>query len=1051
MRSARWLLLLLPLFAPGAPVEGQPSPKPADPPAPAGYHRVTLGKHTFTLPKGFTIELVAESPQVERPVVASFDGKGRLFVADSSGDNSKPADQLKNPTHRVVMLESTKKDGKFDKSTVFADKLSFLQGCLWHNGSLYVATPPTIQKLTDTDDDGKADKRETWFDGGVLTGCANDVHGPYPGPDGRLYWTKGAFAKQQVVLRGGKTFTTRAAHIYRAKPDGSEIEVVMTGGMDNPVDVAFTPAGETFFTTTFFQHPANGKRDGIVHATYGAVYGKDHDVVADQPWAYPTLNEPMTHLGPAAPSGLHCYRSGAFGEDYSGNLFVAQFNLAKVSRHVLKPHGSTYRTEDSDFVVSDNRDFHPTDVIEDADGSLLVIDTGGWYKLCCPSSVMEKKDVLGAIYRVRLDHQKPGGRAARKPVDWKKVSTNGLVYGFLRDGAYALRRDNDWAPFAELASRGKEAVEGMTELLNDPNADNEHTWHVLLAVAADINSPEARGLVRKVLGEIPKKTLLGADVQSRIHLAAVRTAGLVRDKGAVELVLKGLEHKSLVHRRVAAEALGRIGDETAIPAILDALGSEPMDVPLQTALTRALIDIGDPVHVKAGLKRGGLANLAALIALSQIDPKSLKFEEVLQPHHAVDPVRRRAAVRIAKLDPKFSELLGWRAWLDGDDETLLLCVHNHAVLDGIVKYLTDDSRPLALDRCQQLLALLTRAKMPAPPESAKQLIRQLSVWKSHLADVALAAKAMGAEKWADDDLKKALAAVAKDDKQSDAVRLSALSVTPKAMDDTLFAFTLERLKSTQPAALRGLAAEVLGKADLSAKQLTAVVEAIPTASPLDLDRLLGLFARSTDEAVGRALVKALSEPKVRAATRAEQVKPILSKYPKGVQAEAEKLYTVLKADRAELTKKLDAVLKEAKPGDVRRGQAVFNSTKAACVTCHKVAYVGGAVGPDLTKIGSIRSERELLEAVMFPSASFVRSYEPYKVETKDGKSFNGILKKDAPDEVVLAVNATEEVRISRPDVDELKPGTASVMPAGLDQQLTPQELADLVAFLRSLK
>ncbi|MEO2089007.1 MAG: dehydrogenase, partial [Gemmataceae bacterium] len=189
------------------------------------------------------------------------------------------------------MLESTKKDGKFDKSTVFADKLSFLQGTMWHAGSLYVATPPTIQKLTDTDGDGIADKREVWFDGGVLTGCANDVHGPYPGPgDGRIYFTKGAFARQELTLGTGKKFVTRAAHIYSAKPDGSDLRVEMTGGMDNPVDVAFNPAGEMFFTTTFLQHPANGRRDGIIHATYGAVYGKDHDPLNDHPRTRPELS-----------------------------------------------------------------------------------------------------------------------------------------------------------------------------------------------------------------------------------------------------------------------------------------------------------------------------------------------------------------------------------------------------------------------------------------------------------------------------------------------------------------------------------------------------------------------------------------------------------------------------------------------------------------------------------------------------------------------------------------------------------------------------------------
>src|SRR5205085_3579827 len=99
--------------------------------------------------------------------------------------------------------------------------------------------------------------------------------------------------------------------------------------------------------------------------------------------------------------GLHRYESDALGKEYKDNIFACCFNMRKVTRHVLTPDGATFRTQDSDFLVSDNADFHPTDVIEDADGSLLVVDTGGWYKLCCPSSQLVKDDVLGGIYRVR--------------------------------------------------------------------------------------------------------------------------------------------------------------------------------------------------------------------------------------------------------------------------------------------------------------------------------------------------------------------------------------------------------------------------------------------------------------------------------------------------------------------------------------------------------------------------------------------------------------------------------------------------------------------------
>src|SRR3954453_8935081 len=190
-------------------------------------HQVKLNGHTFTLPGGFDIELVAGPPQVERPIVAALDDKGRLYVCDSSGSNEKVAEQVKKKPHRIVRLESTRGDGVYDKSTVFVPNVMFPEGAMWLAGSLYVAAPPQILKFTDTDGDGRADKEEVWFDGKTLTGCANDLHGPYLGPDGWVYWCKGAFAKQEYTLplpplsppgRGdggeGKTrkFSSLAAH-----------------------------------------------------------------------------------------------------------------------------------------------------------------------------------------------------------------------------------------------------------------------------------------------------------------------------------------------------------------------------------------------------------------------------------------------------------------------------------------------------------------------------------------------------------------------------------------------------------------------------------------------------------------------------------------------------------------------------------------------------------------------------------------------------------------------------------------------------------------------
>ena len=99
----------------------------------------------------------------------------------------------------------------------------------------------------------------------------------------------------------------------------------------------------------------------------------------------------------------------------------------------------------------------------------------------------------------------------------------------------------------------------------------------------------------------------------------------------------------------------------------------------------------------------------------------------------------------------------------------------------------------------------------------------------------------------------------------------------------------------------------------------------------------------------------------------------------------------------------------------------------------------------------MRNERELLEAIIYPNASFVRSYEPMIVSTKSGDEYSGVLRKDAADEVVLATGPNTEQRIPRDEVSDMRPGAVSVMPSGLAEQLTKEELADLMAFLKATR
>jgi len=286
------------------------------------------------------------------------------------------------------------------------------------------------------------------------------------------------------------------------------------------------------------------------------------------------------------------------------------------------------------------------------------------------------------------------------------------------------------------------------------------------------------------------------------------------------------------------------------------------------------------------------------------------------------------------------------------------------------------------------------------------------------------------------------------------VRLSALAAVPGGLapvEPALFMLLRDNLAADQAVSLRSAAVDVLSRATLTSEQLLALTESLKTVSPTEVDRLLQAFAQSADEKVGLALIAALKASPARATLGVGSVKPNLAKFGEPVQKQAQELFALLNADAAKQRAKLEQLLGSLKGGDIRRGQAVFNSTKAACSACHAIGYLGGNVGPDLTRIGGIRSERDLLESIVFPSASFVRSYEPVVVITKDGRSYNGVIRKDTPDELVLATGVNQEARIARENIEDMQPSKVSIMPAGLDQQLTVRELADLVAFLKACK
>ncbi|MEO1995178.1 MAG: PVC-type heme-binding CxxCH protein, partial [Planctomycetaceae bacterium] len=524
----------------------------------------------FKVPAGMTVELAAGPPLVSHPIMACFDDRGRLFVAESAGLNLSAGDLEKELPNSIRMLEDTDGDGRFDRSTVFADRMTFPMGGTWHDGALYVASPPSIWRLEDTDGDGVADRRETLVNHFGYTGNAASIHGCFTGPDGRLYWCDGYHGHEFRDAQGRVTSKRKGSYIFSCRPDGSDVRIHCGGGMDNPVEVDFTDEGEMLGTVNIFY--TRPRVDCLVHWLYGGAY-PHREQVLDELQTTGELLGPAHRFGHVAVSGMMRYRSGALNSQWRNNVFVTFFNSGKVVRLELERKGSTFQATQREFLSSTSQGVHPTDVLEDADGSLLVVDTGGWFYRGCPTSQIAKPDVLGAIYRVRrqgaLAVDDPWGRRIR----FEKLSHDQLV-SLLDDGRFQVRqraiqhcaqRAGAIVPSLERAlQRGNtktrlNAVWALVRIVS--NAISNKTTAVAPGAQDQERAAHARSVIRQAL----------VDSEVSVRQAACHSLAVNPDRRAVAQLLNILQTDQPAVRLAAARALGRCGDPQAVPGLLQTL------------------------------------------------------------------------------------------------------------------------------------------------------------------------------------------------------------------------------------------------------------------------------------------------------------------------------------------------------------------------------------------------------------------------------------------------------------------------------------------------
>jgi putative heme-binding domain-containing protein len=659
-----------------------------------------------------------------------------------------------------------------------------------------------------------------------------------------------------------------------------------------------------------------------------------------------------------------------------------------------------------------------------------------------------RPEALGAIYRV----QKRGAAGPADPrglkLDWRSMDAAALVR-LLDDSRPAVRR-RAVALLARGADSSMDAIESALSGGASVEARRNAVW-----ASSRAGGARGRAAVRAAL----------KDESSSVRQAALHAAGLERDREAFESFVASLSDSSEALQRVAATALGRLGDARAVPALLGA-AARPRDRAGEHAIIYALIEIGDRAAVSEGLSAASPhARRAALIALDQMDGGGVQAKDVAPLLGDAEPALRETAAWIAGFHPEWGKELagqfGARLAVeipeperDAFASQLAGFARGDAARDLLAAALGDPSTPAA-NRLVVLQAMARAALREAPAPWLAAWARALEGASAETAaEVVRAARALPWPKDGAADLAAALERQGRDASKSASLRLESLAALPAglaAADEATLEFLIAALDAERPPLERAAAASVLARTPLGEVELRRLAAALEGAGPLELGRLLMAFERSPSGAVGAALLSALEKARGLSSLRAPELAALLSKFPAAVQERGKALLAQLQVDAAEKEARLDALLAQTSKGDARRGLIVFKGPKAACVTCHAIGYVGGKAGPDLSKIGAIRTERDLLESILFPSASFVRSYEPVVLTTKDGRVLAGVLKSDSAEWFTVVIAADNEVRVERSAIADLKAGEASIMPQGLEEQLTVEELMDLVAFMRSMK
>jgi putative membrane-bound dehydrogenase-like protein len=961
---------------------------------------------TFRVEPGFRVELMTAEPDVASPVAMDIDERGRWFVVEMPG---YPIDT--RPTGRVRLLEDTTGDGKPDRSSVFAEGLVLPTGVMrWKRGVLVTAAPDLIY-FEDADDDGRAEKREVVLTGFAVTNPQHSVNHPVYGLDNGIHLAYsgggGALIFPELFGDRGKPLTFPASPgVPPVDPRGRPVRVQL----DPPrVDVR---SGRTQFGGTFDPYGryfTSSNNDHIRHEVVAARYLERNPqlpvtaamhVISDHGGAarvFPITANPryelLTESGEfTSACALTAYTGGLFTGDYARSTFVAEPVHNLVHRDVLDPSGATFTArrggEGREFLASTDAWFRPVNFYVGPDGALYVID----------------------YYRPRIEHPEwTASEFHAKPAEFWEGRERGRIYRIVPDGARAPVR-------ADLSADGAAA---LVERLSHPNL-----WH--------------RRTAQRLL------------VDRRLSQAPPRLAALARD---------GVSPLGRLHGLWTLDGLGLLDDEQILRALGDtdagvrenalqlAEGRLSTSESLRAAvLGRAVTETDPRVQFQLLATLGGMNTSEARQAQQR-----LFFPRVDDPWMQIaalsaGPDRPKAYLAVA-LAPgsaaRAKESDGTRAFFTLA-ASAVAASRDQADVASLVQSIGDPSAGDAWWQAATLEGLRRSVRGAGSGVLATSRARLAMLASGNEASVRRAALALlqAAGPGEDADVAAAIAsaaAVAADtsaeaSRRADAIALAALGgVGGKTATFEAWVAPHEP-EPVQVAALDALATvpgEPVGQFAL---------KAWPRLTPKGRHAAIELLLK--DPARQKMLVSALQSGAVQSwAMDFWQKRALIMHRDAELRAAARALLEDRPERRAAIVNTYAAAVERG--GDGAKGEAVFTR---ACAACHKVG--GGAaadLGPDLSGIRH-RPPLALLVDVLSPNQAIAQGYETYVIERTNGRSDAGTLAEQSPTTVTLR-QAGQPIVIPRREIKQITMLPQSSMPSDLDKLISPQEMADLLAYL----